>query len=170
MKVRALYRCEVCGFESEDRAKVEACEAIPVRRIQGLEPGELITMGPGMGKGHFTEENLAAGWLLEDPGDPKSTNHHEAGRGGYVKWVVLDICLPSDPRVNTVSSHGAWGHREVVLLYTPHYCCYRNNGPAYCWSSFGENAYDAKHRLGRVSDEDLERYRAAVNGRQASLI
>jgi len=98
--VKTIYRCELCGNQSEDRAEIEACEARGIVPFGGgIKPGDVVYM-PGNGYGWWSDDRE---WFLESRGNQSSRSHHERDRLGYPLFVVLDV-LP-DTAVQTLANH-----------------------------------------------------------------
>ncbi|MFL5900957.1 MAG: hypothetical protein ACJ75S_07125 [Solirubrobacterales bacterium] len=147
--VSTTYACETCGYESTDKDSVAKCEAQPLSKVSAFTPGDVVVgVGSSIGDFALRDGNSDPAWFLED--------RSSGNRGGWVKWVVLDIILATESTVASKCFGPGWGHEEGLLLYAPSHPCHQDKGPA-----FGFYVPKPNTRVvGVVSQQDLDGYRS----------
>jgi hypothetical protein len=159
--VKTIYACETCGFEHENAEAVAKCEAQPLVKITAFRPGDVVVgVGSSIGDFALRDGNSDPLWFVEDRSSPN--------QGGWVKWVVLDIMLATEQSAKSSCFGPGWGHREVLVLYTPSHPCHAYKGPAFGYFDPGKTV--RVNCVGRVSQQDLDGYRSVgLRGKPGSI-
>jgi hypothetical protein len=130
MKERTIFSCELCGFESEDRAAVAACESIPMKNLE-IEVGDIVTTrGGGYGWWNGSEAWFHR-YTEEEQAEAVKLYGHHAGIG-KPKFVVVDLKPKFEVSRN---SHGEWGHEFVPILFSPDHANRGDTRIAFGWTS-----------------------------------
>lgn len=92
MKSKIIYTCEICGTESDNRSRVEHCEARG-KPDRALAPPRGLIVGEWCGPGKTTSLCVNNAPWTANKGQPCNSTHC---RAGFI-WVVQFTGLEEDP-------------------------------------------------------------------------